>query len=467
MRGRKQKISQDSCRQKDRAEPEDYVGVQTFMWITENNLTSLAQTGYGMLEQILSPGNLNAAYKRVKQNKGSGGVDEMEVESLKDYLIKEKDVLIASIVGGIYRPNPVRRVAIPKENGQQRQLGIPTVVDRVLQQAITQVLSPVYEKQFSNHSYGFRPKRNAHQALKQCQQYITEGYTYAVDIDLEKFFDTVNQSKLIEVLSRTVKDGRVISLIHRYLQAGVVVANKFEQTTMGVPQGGPLSPLLSNIMLNELDRELENRGHRFVRYADDLLVLCKSKRSATRTMENLIKYIENQLFLKVNREKSKESHVRAVKFLGHSFYKHKGVGRLRIHSRSVEKMRCRIRELTSRNNGWGNERRKEALKQYITGWVNYFKEADMKKLLVETDEWYRRRLRMVLWKQWKRISTKQRNLMKLGISRPKAWEFANSRKGYWHLANSWILSTSITNTRLKEAGYLFLTDCYLNARKLN
>jgi hypothetical protein len=242
MKGRKQKISQDSYLQKNRAEPEDYVGVQTSMWITENNLTSIEQTGYGMLEQILSPANLNAAFKRVKQNKGAGGIDEMQVESLKDYLIKEKDALIASIPDGKYRPNPVRRVEIPKENGKKRQLGIPTVVDRVIQQAITQVLSPLYEKQFSPSSYGFRPKRSAHQALRQCQRDITEGYKYAVDMDLEKFFDTVNQSKLVEVLSRTIKDGRVISLIHRYLQAGVVVADKFEQTAIGVPQGGPLAP---------------------------------------------------------------------------------------------------------------------------------------------------------------------------------------------------------------------------------
>jgi group II intron reverse transcriptase/maturase len=466
MKGRKQKISQDSCLQKNRAEPEDYVGVQTSMWITENNLTSIEQTGYGMLEQILSPANLNAAFRRVKQNKGAGGIDEMEVESLKDYLIKEKDALIASILAGKYRPNPVRRVEIPKENGKKRQLGIPTVVDRVIQQAITQVLSPVYEKQFSPSSYGFRPKRSAHQALRQCQRHITDGYKYAVDMDLEKFFDTVNQSKLVEVLSRTIKDGRVISLIHRYLQAGVVVANKFEQTAVGVPQGGPLSPLLSNIMLNELDKELERRGHRFVRYADDLLIVCKSKRAAARTMENLVPYIEEKLFLKVNREKSTVGYIRTVKFLGYSFYV-KRECRLRIHLKSVEKMRSKIRELTSRSNGWGNARRKEALKQYITGWVNYFKLADMKMLMIETDEWYRRRLRMVFWKQWKRVRTRLVNLTKLGIAKSKAWEYANTRKGYWHIANSWILSTSVTNERLKQAGYVFLTDCYLNARKLN
>jgi group II intron reverse transcriptase/maturase len=437
------------------------------MWITENNLTSIEQTGYGMLEQILSPANLNAAYKRVKQNKGAGGIDEMEVESLKDYLIKEKEALVASILGGKYRPNPVRRVEIPKENGKKRQPGIPTVVDRVIQQAITQVLTPIYERQFSSHSYGFRPKRNAHQALQQCQRYITEGYRYAVDMDLEKFFDTVNQSKLVEVLSRTIKDGRVISLIHRYLQAGVIVANKFELSSTGVPQGGPLSPLLSNIMLNELDRELETRGHRFVRYADDIVILCKSKRSADRTMENLVSFIERKLFLKVNREKSTVAYITKVKFLGYSFYKMKGEGRLRIHDRSVAKMRLRIKDLTSRSNGWGHEKRKEALKQFITGWMNYFKLADMKSLLLGTDEWYRRRLRMVFWKQWKRIRTKAANLMKLGIKKHKAWEYANTRKSYWHTANSWILSTSVTNARLQQGGYIFLTDCYLNGRKLN
>lgn len=437
------------------------------MWITENNLTSIVQTGYGLLEHILSPSNLNAAYKRVKQNKGAGGVDEMEVESLKDYLIKEKDRLIESILKGKYRPNAVRRVEIPKDNGKKRQLGIPTVVDRVIQQAITQVLSPIYEKQFSSNSYGFRPGRNAHQALQQCQQYITEGYIYAVDMDLEKFFDTVNQSKLIEVLSRTIKDGRVISLIHKYLQAGVVVANKFEQTTVGVPQGGPLSPLLSNIMLNELDKELARRGHRFVRYADDMLILCKSERSAKRSMTNLLGYIENRLFLKVNREKSTVAYITKVKFLGYSFYKTKGAWRLRLHTKSAAKMKSKIKELTSRSNGWGNARRKETLRQYITGWVNYFRLADMKKLLLQTDEWYRRRLRMVLWKQWKRISTRFVNLMKLGINKQKAWEFANTRKSYWRIAKSHILNTSVTNARLQATGYVFLADCYLNARKLN
>lgn len=467
MKGRKQKISQDNYLQQDRTESEDIVGVQTCMWITENNLTSFEQSGYGLFEQILLPANLNAAYKRVVQNKGSGGIDAMEIGFLKDYLIKEKEELIISLLNGRYRPNPVRRVMIPKENGEQRKLGIPTVVDRLIQQAITQVLSPVYEKQFSSYSYGFRPKCSAHQALKQCQRYITEGYTYAVDLDLEKFFDTVNQSKLIEVLSRTIKDGRVISLIHRYLQAGVITANKFETTETGVPQGGPLSPLLSNIMLNELDRELETRGHRFVRYADDLIILCKSKRGAARTMESVIKYIEQRLFLQVNRAKSSVANITGVKFLGYSFYRLKGKGRLRIHPKSVGKMRGKIRELTSRSNGWGNAKRKEALQQFIVGWVNYFRLADMQKLMLKTDEWYRRRIRMVVWKQWKQVRTRVKNLAKLGITRSKSLEYANSRKGYWHLANSWVLSTTLTDDRLRAGGYTFLTDCYLNAKKLN
>lgn len=464
MKGRKQKISEDTWLQRDRAEPERYAGGQTYIWITENNITNADQPSNGMLEQILSPANLNQAYKRVKSNNGSGGVDKMEVESLRDYLVVHKEGLIQSIMDGTYRPNPVRRVEIPKDNGNMRMLGIPTVVDRVVQQAITQVLSPIYEKQFSPNSYGFRPNRSAHQALNQCKDHITEGYKYAVDMDLEKFFDTVNQSKLIEILSRTVKDGRLISLIHKYLQAGVVVRNNFEPTEVGVPQGGPLSPLLSNIMLNELDKELENRGHRFVRYADDMVIFCKSKRSAERTLRNIIPYIEEKLFLQINRGKTVVAYIREIKFLGYSFYENGKGGRLRLHPKSISKMKERIKMLTSRSNGWGDARRKETLKQYIIGWVNYFKLADMKNLLPQVDEWYRRRIRMIIWKQWKRIRTRLRNLIKLGIVKYKAWEFANTRKGYWRIANSPILNTSITNERLKQAGYIFFTDFY---RKVN
>jgi group II intron reverse transcriptase/maturase len=468
MKERKQKNpSQGTCLQKNRTASEGYAGGQTYIGITENNLTDTHPLGYGLLEFIVSPSNLNAAYRQVKRNKGAGGVDKMEVGSLKDYLVLHKDELITAIRRGKYCPNPVRRVEIPKENGSKRQLGIPTVVDRVIQQAITQVLTPIYEPQFSLYSYGFRPKRNAHQALQQCRKYITEGYSYAVDIDLEKFFDKVNHSKLIEVLSRKIKDGRAISLIHKYLNAGVVIKHKFEPSQQGVPQGGPLSPLLSNIMLNEMDMELEGRGHKFVRYADDMVILCRSKRSAQRTLESITRFIESKLFLRVNREKSKVCHIREVKFLGYSFYKAKGEGRLRIHPKSVQKMKAKIKELTFRSNGWGNERRKEALRQYITGWVQYFKLADMKELLIRTDEWYRRRLRMVIWKQWKRTKTKLKNLIRLGINKSKAWEWANTRKGYWHTANSFILSRTITNDRLRKAGYVFLSDYYRKVRVVN
>lgn len=465
MNRRKQNIlNKETCPQKNRTASDGYVGGQRFLWITENNPTDNDRLGYGMLEYILSPSNLNAAYLQVKRNKGAGGVDKMEVESLKDYLVANKGDLTAAILRGAYRPNPVRRVEIPKDNGQKRQLGIPTVVDRVIQQAIAQVLTPLYEPQFSNHSYGFRPKRNAHQALVKCKGYITAGYGYAVDLDLEKFFDKVNHSKLIEVLSRTVKDGRVVSLIHKYLNAGVQVGSSLEASELGVPQGGPLSPLLSNIMLNELDKELEHRGHKFVRYADDMVILCRSKRSAERSMESITRFIEGKLFLKVNKGKSQAVPVSKVKFLGYSFYKTKGEGRLRIHPKSVAKMKAKLKELTSRSNGRGNGRRKEALRQYIVGWVNYFKLADMKSLLLRIDEWYRRRIRMVIWKQWKRVRTKLANLIKLGVKKSKAWEWANTRKSYWHTANSYILNTTITTDRLRQADYMFLSDYYQKVR---
>ena len=450
--------------QKNRTASEGYVGGQTYIGITETALTNKHFTEYGLMEFILSPSNLNQAYLRVKSNHGAGGVDKMEVESLKDYLLTHKEELIHSILEGNYRPNPVRRVEIPKDNGSKRQLGIPTVIDRVIQQAITQILSPVYEKQFSSDSYGFRPRRSAHQALQKCQQYINEGYGYAVDMDLEKFFDTVNHSKLIEVLSRTIKDGRVISLIHKYLNAGVMSREQYEPSTQGVPQGGPLSPLLSNIMLNELDKELEVRGHKFVRYADDLIILCKSKRSAQRTLDTILPFIERKLFLKVNKDKTQVAFIGKVKFLGYSFYITKGKCRLRTHAKSVLKLKAKLKDLTSRSNGWSNERRKESLQQFIRGWVQYFKLADMKMLLVEIDQWLRRRIRMVIWKQWKRTRTKLKNLIKLGVNKSKAWEWANTRKGYWHIANSFILSTTITSDRLSTAGYLFLSDYYRKVR---
>lgn len=460
-----QKISQDTWLQKDRAAPESYAEGQTFMGITENNFTDPDYQNYGLLEQILSPANLNQAYKKVRSNKGSAGVDKMDVESLQDYLITNKELLIQSILDGKYRPNPVRRVHIPKADSKnKRSLGIPSVVDRVIQQATAQVLSPTFEKQFSPQSYGFRPKRSAHKAVKQCQAYITAGYKYAVDMDLEKFFDTVSQSKLIEVLSRTIKDGRVVSLIHKYLRAGVMERGRLKSSKRGVPQGGPLSPLLSNIILNELDQELHRRGHRFVRYADDLVILCKSKRSAQRSLRNIIPFIENKLFLKVNQEKTAVGYISRIKFLGYGFYKRKEGCRLRAHPSSITRMRKRIKELTSRSNGWGNEHRKQELRQYIRGWVNYFKLADMKTLMPRIDEWYRRRLRMIIWKQWKRIRTRFSNLLKLGLSKSKVREFANTRKGYWHIASSPILNRTITTERLAKAGYTFFTDCYRKVR---
>jgi group II intron reverse transcriptase/maturase len=462
MKERMQKIStvSDNCQGKNKTESDGYSGVQTYIGITENRLTEVHFMKEDLLEQILSPSNLNKAYKQVVSNKGSGGVDGMDTAGLLTWLREHSEDLLSTIYTGKYRPNPVRRVEIPKEGGRKRLLGIPTVVDRLVQQSISQILMPVYEREFSESSYGFRPHRSCHDALIQSQTCISAGYKYAVDLDLEKFFDTVNHSRLIELLSRRIKDGRVISLIHKYLLSGVQTGGKIEESQSGVPQGSPLSPLLSNIMLNELDKELEHRGHPFVRYADDCLIFCKSKRAAERTKESIIRYIEGVLYLRVNREKTVAGSVRGMKFLGYSFYLKSGACRLSVHPKSYVKLETRLKELTGRSNGMGYEKRKTSLRLFICGWLAYFKLADMKSRLQRIDEWYRRRLRMCIWKCWKRVKTRFKNLCKCGIDKRKAWEWANTRKGYWHTADSFILHRALSNELLRRAHYPFLMDCY-------
>ena len=442
------------------AEQKEYAEVCASPKMAETDSTNTNKQTERLLEEILSTENINRAYKQVKRNKGAGGIDGMQVDELLPFLKEHKDELLKSLRDGKYRPKPVRRVEIPKENGKTRKLGIPTVVDRFIQQAITQVLSPIFERQFSDSSFGFRPKRSAHDALRQSQKHISSGYKYVVDMDLEKYFDTVNQSKLIQILSETIKDGRVISLIHKFLRAGIMVDGLFEESPEGVPQGGPLSPLLGNIMLNECDHELEKRGHRFVRYADDMMIFCKSRKAADRTLRHILPYIEGKLFLRVNREKTSVAHVRHVKFLGYGFYIYKGEGRLRVHPKSIQKFRDKIREVTGRSNGTGIEKRRTRLNQIVRGWLNYFKLADAKNLLARLDEWTRRRIRMVTWKRWKRVRTRFANLKRAGISAEQAWQWANTRKSYWRTANSPILKRALSNERFKRVGYLSLSELY-------
>lgn len=442
------------------AEQKEYAEVFDYGKITEKSGIITDYWTNNLLDLILRKDNLNKAYRKVKSNKGKGGIDGMQVDELLLFLRENQETLIQEIMNGRYKPNPVRRVEIPKENkGEFRKLGIPTVVDRVIQQAITQELTPIYEEQFSENSFGFRPKRGAHDALKQCQKNVNDGYVYVVDMDLEKFFDTVCQSKLIEVLGKTIKDGRVISLIHKYLNAGAIAKGMFEKSEIGMPQGGPLSPLLSNVMLNELDKELERRGHRFVRYADDCMIFCRSKKSGERTLENILPFIEGKLFLKVNRKKTKVAHSSKVKYLGYSFYRYKGKCRFRVHSKSVSKMKDKIRELTDRNNGMSNAKREEKYQQYVRGWVEYFRLADMKNLLKSIDEWARRRIRAVYWKQWKKIKTKYRMLKELGMEHWKAKELACSRKGYWRMAQ--VLNQIFSNKIIAKLGYTSFLDYYL------
>ena len=446
------------------AEPQRYAEASTCTWNTKEDEFNDQPTNIkkDLLEQILDRTNMRKAYLKVLRNKGAGGVDAMTVRELDNWLKDNYDTLISKLRTGKYKPLPVRRVEIPKEEkGKVRILGIPAVIDRMVQQAVMHVLTPIYEPLFSDNSFGFRPSRSAHDALMRVKEYADVGKVWCLSIDLECFFDTVNQSKLIQLLGNEIKDGRVISLIHRFLVAGVMADGVVIATEEGTPQGGPLSPLLANILLNELDKELEAKGHTFVRYADDVLVLKETRKAAQRVKDSITTFIENKLFLKVNHEKTIVARLNQdVKYLGYGFYYKKEEWGLRVHPKSATKLKDKIRAITARSNGWSLDYRRYKLKMLVNGWVNYFKLADMKKLLTVIDSWCRRRIRMVYWKQWKHIRTKLRALVKLGIPKDQAWQWANSRKAYWRIAWSWILTTALGNTKLKELGWTFFSNRY-------
>lgn len=450
----------EGCLQEVRMEPGDSVGARSISSTSEEGRNGGNEYARGLLEKILHRDNMNQAYRRVKENKGSHGVDGMSVNELLPYLKQNGDQIRQAILEGSYTPQPVRRVEIPKPSGGKRLLGIPTVIDRVIQQAIGQILSPIYERQFSEHSYGFRPGKSAKQAVLKCKEYIEAGYKWTVDIDLAKYFDTVNHSKLMRLLSETIKDSRVLSLIGKYLKSGVMIQGVVEETEEGCPQGGPLSPLLSNIMLNELDIELTRRGLKFCRYADDANIYVRSQKAAERVMVSITRFLEQELRLKVNQEKSSVDRPWKLKFLGFSFYAQKGGMGIRVHPASLKKFKAKLKEITGRSNAMSMEQRAEKLRQCIVGWVNYFGMADMKTAAQTLDEWLRRRIRMCFWKQWKKIRTKHDNLVKLGIGNRKAWEYANTRKSYWHSANSPILSRTLTTEHLRKIGFITVAQRY-------
>uniref|UniRef100_C5D241 RNA-directed DNA polymerase n=1 Tax=Geobacillus sp. (strain WCH70) TaxID=471223 RepID=C5D241_GEOSW len=419
-----------------------------------------------LLNQILSRENVLQALKRVEQNKGSHGVDMMPVQNLRQHIVENWLSIKEAILKGTYEPMPVRRVEIPKPDGGVRLLGIPTVTDRLIQQAIAQVLSKVYDPTFSENSYGFRPNRSAHDAVRKAKEYIRDGYRWVVDMDLEKFFDKVNHDRLMGTLAKRIQDKPLLKLIRKYLQSGVMIDGVVSSTLEGTPQGGPLSPLLSNIVLDELDKELERRGHKFVRYADDCNIYVKSKRAGLRTMASIQRFIEGTLRLKVNEKKSAVDRPWKRKFLGFSFTYHKEP-KVRIAKESLKRMKNKVREITSRKMPYPMEYRIQKLNQYLMGWCGYFALADTKSIFPELDKWIRRRLRMCLWKNWKKPKTKIRNLIQLGVPQWQAYEWGNTRKSYWRISKSPILHRTLGNSYWRNQGLKSLEARYENLRQLS
>ena len=445
--------NQKGCLQRDSAEHEEYAGVSSVIARKEREQGGAVD----LLEEILSKRNLFEAYKKVKEKKGSPGIDGMTVHAVLPWLQEHVEELRQSIQTGKYKPSPVRRVLIPKPDGSgERKLGIPTVIDRIIQKAISQSLNPIYEPLFADESFGYRPGRSPQQAMQRVKKLVDEGFVYVAEVDLSKYFDTINHELLMNMLREQINDKRVIDIIKKYLKSGVMIDGVVIETVEGSPQGGPLSPLLSNIYLDKYDQEMRRRGVTFVRYADDIVVLAKSRRAAERLLESSKKYLEGKLKLKVNEDKSRAISIysRKFKFLGYAIGKGKNGNFIRAHKSSLRKAKQKLREKTRRNRGRNVREIMKEIKAYMTGWLNHYHIAAIKSTLTAWDQWLRRRLRMYIWKQWKKPKTRIRNLQKLGIPEWQAYQWGNTRRGYWRVSASPILTRSITNKKTRTGRIL-------------
>lgn len=412
-----------------------------------------------LMEAVVAPENLRVAWRRVRANKGAPGIDGMPIEDFPAFARARWPAIRQALRDGRYWPSPVRRVLIPKPGGGERALGIPNVLDRVIQQAIAQVLTPIFDPEFSASSFGFRPKRSAHGALKQVKATLGAGYRIAVDLDLKKFFDNVPHDILMARVAKRVGDKRLLALIGRYLRAGVMIGERWEPSELGTPQGGPLSPLLANILLDDLDRELERRGHRFARYADDLLVLVRSVRAGQRVKASLTAFLDRRLRLPVNEHKSRVAPIEQCVFLGFTFRR----GKLRWSDQAFEDFRHRVRQLTGRSWGVSMSYRLDKLAQYLRGWMGYFGISEYYRPIPELDDWLRRRVRMCYWKQWRGVRTRVRHLLDLGTDRRTAIWTSVSSKGYWHLARSLGTQTGMTNDWLRSQGLVSIRALWIKA----